>query len=186
MSETARQAARYVLSYMTAYGLKLRLTETGSIAVSPKDRLGAREARMIRENKAAIIEELEEFAFDLADGWEEPVNDPARFDELPDESDEEATKQDVLDFIAVYLAPGFETRSSYGLKEDFERDFWRATGRNPYISNGAFKGAMLRYGYYPTHDDGVNAYYEVTRRRLAPELVPVAVTVIDARDGAVS
>jgi hypothetical protein len=78
---------------------------------------------------------------------------PAQYDALSDDQ-----KRLLQDWIADRIKPARAycyKRSSYGLKHDLQRE----TGL--YVSNGAFKGAMLAAGYkaWPVHE--MNPSYKI-------------------------
>jgi hypothetical protein len=73
--------------------------------------------------------------------------------------------QEALDnWISNNIKPAktWWNRSSYGLKHDFERD------TEIYVTNGQFKGAMLKAGYEPEFYDELNWGFKarfINRRR---------------------
>jgi hypothetical protein len=76
------------------------------------------------------------------------VNMPSEFERV-----EENIKSSLLQWIKTYIIPAktFDPdNTSYGLKHKFEDD----TGH--YVSNGAFKGAMLHLGFRPEDVKDIN------------------------------
>lgn len=86
------------------------------------------------------------------------VNDPKEFEKLSQEEQETllewCNSLDKIENISSY-------RSSYGLKHDFEH-----SPQGFYISNGAFKGAMLKAGfkYRETKTGSPNWHFNVSKR----------------------
>ena len=76
-----------------------------------------------------------------------PINQPAEFDRLSDQK-----KQAVLTWIKACFEPSHRAceESSYGIKHWFEEE----TGL--YVTNGAFKGAMIAAGLDPVDTSLVN------------------------------
>ena len=87
-----------------------------------------------------------------------PGNQPQDFDTFTTEEQDR-----LLAWIRTELTPAKRvfSRTSYGLKHDFERD------TRIYVSNGAFKGAMALCGYEAVDTSLVNWQYRVkfTKRR---------------------
>ena len=78
-----------------------------------------------------------------------PINQPEEFDCLPSED-----RSRVLDWIGRSFAPSGSRNASpgisYGMKHWLEEDL------GFYITNGAFKGAMLAAGYQPWDATALN------------------------------
>jgi hypothetical protein len=73
-----------------------------------------------------------------------PCNLPADYETLT-----LVEKAGLQAWIARHVQPGrLSSRTSYGVKHDFERD-----PAGFYITNGQFKGAMLVAGYNPCDQD---------------------------------
>ena len=85
-------------------------------------------------------------------GPEPAINDPAQYEIVS-----EAAKEALACYIGLAMRAADEMGpgSSYTMKHDFER----ATGI--YVSNGAFKGAMLAAGYEPVDWDELNWTFRV-------------------------
>lgn len=94
------------------------------------------------------------------DGSEDKLNHPRQYELLSHEY-----KQLLVDWIKSRYVPAKETldRSSYGLKHDFEYD------TKVYVSNGAFKGAMIAAGFSPVDKSELNWCYNIQRVELLYE-----------------
>ncbi|HFU7087177.1 TPA: hypothetical protein ACGN8S_002212 [Bacillus cereus] len=86
-----------------------------------------------------------------------PVNLPADYENLSEEQQE--TLQNWIfnnfDMIHSYNLDN----SSYGMKKLFEN-----SPQGFYITNGQFKGAMLKRGYKATNRNDINWYFNVSKR----------------------
>ncbi len=73
-----------------------------------------------------------------------PIDSPAEFALLTD-----LEQRALLIWISIAMRPAKtpDRRTSYGIKHDF--DDWRDKRLGFYVTNGAFKGAMLAAGYAP-------------------------------------
>jgi hypothetical protein len=106
--------------------------------------------RIIKENKRRQISEKR-------DSENMNANNPNEFEKLSEEE-----KLTVSSWIATYLDPikSFNERhSSYGMKHLFE-----SSNEGFYISNGAFKGAMLDCGFNVKYKQATNWIFNVSAR----------------------
>jgi hypothetical protein len=93
--------------------------------------------------------------YDTAEAKEAHIsgNDPLDFLSLP-----EAEQEALNDWIDYAFEPDDEKlcpNHSYSLKHIYEKD----TGN--YVTNGQFKGAMIKFGYDPVNPRELNCYYRV-------------------------
>ena len=82
--------------------------------------------------------------------------DPDHFRDMPENEQKAA-----LDWIKTNIYPGkkvWESRSSYGLKHDFEHK------SRIYMTNNQFKEAMLLCGFKPVDETELNWYYRIDRK----------------------
>ena len=80
-------------------------------------------------------------------------NDPLDFFSLPDDE-----KEALICWIDYALEPDNDNlcpNHSYSLKHIYERDMGK------YVTNGQFKGAMIKYGFDPVNPRELNCYYRV-------------------------
>lgn len=84
------------------------------------------------------------------------LNHPNCYDELSQED-----KQALCEWIEQKFEKATRPykSSSYGLKHDFERD------AGIYVTNGAFKGAMLTVGFTPVNVNELNWYFKIKIKR---------------------
>lgn len=86
-------------------------------------------------------------------------NDPASFNTLSIEKQEH-----LLNWIATRIVPikSFNLlNSSYGLKHIYEGEFHN---EDRYLTNGEFKGAMLKAGYNVKNQDDKNWNFNISKR----------------------
>ncbi|MBA2442601.1 MAG: hypothetical protein H0V53_09380 [Rubrobacter sp.] len=86
------------------------------------------------------------------------LDPPAEYAELS-----AAERTALLSWIAEYISPRKtpNKRTSYGIKHAFE-----ASTGGFYVSNGAFKGAMLAAGYEPVCPEELNWRFRISTRKV--------------------
>lgn len=88
---------------------------------------------------------------------------PSAFDQLSLEA-----QQHLLDWIESGLIPkqGFNERhTSYGLKHMYESQ--TRDGQDHYVTNGEFKGAMLKLGFKVKDEAAKNWVFNISQKSLA-------------------
>ncbi|WP_394868173.1 hypothetical protein [Staphylococcus borealis] len=94
------------------------------------------------------------------------INKPEHFEEL-----NEVKKNALLEFCySMNKIKTFNTRnSSYGLKHVFERRYREAlsgTLESSYVTNGQFKGAMLKAGFNVKDKSQLNWHFNVSEKSI--------------------
>ena len=94
------------------------------------------------------------------------INQPEHFEELTDRK-----KEALLEFChSINKIKSFNTRrSSYGLKHVFEEKYRKAlysAVEGSYITNGQFKGAMLKAGFNVKDKSQLNWHFNVSEKSM--------------------
>ena len=87
-----------------------------------------------------------------------PINQPEQYEQL-EQRKKELLQQWINERVKPHLIQSYNpSLTSYGLKHYFEREI------GVYVTNGAFKGAMLAAGILPESYEALNWVFKVGKR----------------------
>lgn len=112
--------------------------------------------KLLVDKQEGLNKQIKKHMCGDAEASSDPANHPNIYNELPLKIKKELDTWIQENFVKSKTV--YRTRTSYGLKHDFQRD----TGI--YIYNGAFKGAMKKAGFEAADEAQLNWHFKMKER----------------------